>query len=641
MTDEIYQNTDHVQLPEAWSDWELSEQIGTGSFGTVFLAVRGPEKCAVKVIKIPSDNSERSALLAEAKNEATAQQYLSDLVENYSREIQSLYALRDNPHIVRIEDHYIEELKPFGYKIYIRMELLTTLREHLDGRTVAEEDAVQAGMDICDALTACEEQHIIHRDIKPDNIFWSEKGTYKLGDFGTARQMDLTFGTYSAKGTFSFMAPEIYKGERYNKQVDIYSLGIVLYRLMNRNRDPFLDPLKQLVFYQEREEALRSRMEGEPLPKPIDASDRFAQVIYKACAYRAEDRYEDAAAFKADLKRVLDPRAVIKASLSADKREIRNTAAGTGRKKALLTGIIISIVALILAGTAVWHTIRKPSKPSAGILDLEAGEIKMRKPDATASPGMEEALNAAEKLVDDMSQYAMKDRTLFSHYFHNVDDEIIDNYFLQFKDFNEYPHRMIIPVLKQDDLYIINVIGYSDEEPEKDSSKNWDYGITLFLSKANDEWYIEGADSAENAMDVLLEGAFPAGFREADNYYYAAGNWIYLYSDLAYEGFNTSRPMYIWQTDSGDVYLSIDFANGTDANARFRNLSVQVHDEELGTILAADIKGDVIVEPGKNELMTYRFDSSLIETGNEQWSIEDELVDKITIVLDSKVEEIS
>ena len=112
MTDEFYQNTELIQLPESWADWELTEKIGTGSFGTVFLAVRDTEKCAVKVIRIPSDDSERSALLAETKNESTAQQYLRDMVENYSREIQAMYALRDNSHIVRIEDHYIDHRVP-------------------------------------------------------------------------------------------------------------------------------------------------------------------------------------------------------------------------------------------------------------------------------------------------------------------------------------------------------------------------------------------------------------------------------------------------------------------------------------------------------------------------------------------------
>ena len=80
MKEEFYQNTDYIELPEAWSDWKLTEWIGTGSFGDVYLTVRGNEKSAVKVIRIPSDEAERSALLTETKNEDSARQYLKDLV---------------------------------------------------------------------------------------------------------------------------------------------------------------------------------------------------------------------------------------------------------------------------------------------------------------------------------------------------------------------------------------------------------------------------------------------------------------------------------------------------------------------------------------------------------------------------------
>ena len=157
MKEEFYQNTDYIELPEAWSDWKLTERIGTGSFGDVYLTVRGNEKSAVKVIRIPSDEAERSALLTETKNEDSARQYLKDLVENYTREIQAMYSLRDNPHIVRIEDHYIEELQTFGYRLYIRMELLTSLKDHIAGRSVTEgfgelsvrnhQDALRAHLD--------------------------------------------------------------------------------------------------------------------------------------------------------------------------------------------------------------------------------------------------------------------------------------------------------------------------------------------------------------------------------------------------------------------------------------------------------------------------------------------------------------
>ena len=148
----------------------------------------------------------------------------------------------------------------------------------------------------------CEKLNIIHRDIKPDNILVAADGTCKLCDFGIARHIDRLKSVLSVKGTYTYMAPEIYHGNKYGKSVDIYSLGILLYRLMNRNRDAFINPGKQMVYYRDREEALRRRMGGEILPAPADATPEFAQIIRKACAYSAKDRYESPSAMKKDLQ---------------------------------------------------------------------------------------------------------------------------------------------------------------------------------------------------------------------------------------------------------------------------------------------------------------------------------------------------
>lgn len=69
----------------------------------------------------------------------------------------------------------------------------------------------------------------------------------------------------SKKGTYSYMAPEMYKGEAYDSRVDIYSLGIVLYKLRNHNRLPFISLEKQLITYRDKENALNKRMDGEKL----------------------------------------------------------------------------------------------------------------------------------------------------------------------------------------------------------------------------------------------------------------------------------------------------------------------------------------------------------------------------------------
>lgn len=84
--------------------------------------------------------------------------------------------------------------------------------------------------------------------------------------------------------------------------MDIYSLGIVLYRLLNHNRLPFLNLEKQLITYRDKENALTRRMSGEEFPKPADGSNEFAHIIRRACAYRPEERYQHPEAFRKALE---------------------------------------------------------------------------------------------------------------------------------------------------------------------------------------------------------------------------------------------------------------------------------------------------------------------------------------------------
>ena len=656
MADEMDQNTDLVQLPEKWADWKVVERIGTGSYGMVYYAVRGDEKCAIKVIQIPSDEAERSALLSESKNEGTLQQYLQDLIQNYTKEIQAMYALMDDPHIVRIMDHEIEELHPYGYRIYIQMELLTSLRKYFAGRNVSESEAIKIGLDICDALTACEKQHIIHRDIKPDNIFRSIDGTYKLGDFGTVRQMDLTFATYSAKGTFSYMAPEVYKGERYNRQVDIYSLGIVLYRLMNRNRDPFLDPLKQLVFYQEREDALRSRMEGMPIPAPIDASEKFTRVICKACAYRAEDRYENAASLKADLEKVENPDSVITTTDKTTEDNQGGTVLKTHDKYRRIrtirrAGALLAVFAAFGLGTGTYfykqrnrqagiaeqpvteteeHTKGRTTESAAPnikvIGDKEEGFVPFRSFDHEISEGMQEALAASDELVETLSDCAFTDRELFDSYFMNASEEQIDEYYIDFRKYNDYPYSLKIPVAESNGVFLVSYVRYMDsEQTETSGGEEWSKGFRLLMTKAEDTWKITLDEEAKAEIgEILLEGAFPEGFADAlrsecpNRIMEDHNNYMYLSPEAVYENCYSRQVRFIWQED-GDVLVSILFTNASDQIHTFRNLRLKLNDKQLGSVIDVRLPREIFVETGKNVLCTYRIDASEVITGMDLW----------------------
>ncbi len=292
-----------------WPEWKIVEKIGEGSFGKVYKACRTEQGTtfysAIKVITIPSNQGELSSVRSESPNEQSVKEYFQGLVDECIQEVSTMEYFRGNSYVVSVEDYkVVEYLDDIGWDIFIRMEYLTSFMEYCAENPLKEEDVIRLGIDLCKALEYCQCQNIIHRDIKPENIFVSRFGEFKLGDFGIARELDRSMSGLSKKGTFSYMAPEMYKGEEYDARVDIYSLGIVLYKLCNHNRLPFISLQKQLITYHDKENALNRRMSGEELPMPVQADKVLSEVILKACAYDRDERYRTAEEFREALERV-------------------------------------------------------------------------------------------------------------------------------------------------------------------------------------------------------------------------------------------------------------------------------------------------------------------------------------------------
>lgn len=297
-------------LKQIWPEWQIEgNPLGKGSFGVVYKAVRrdhGVESyAAIKVISIPSDSSEVDSLRSEGLDMNATRTYLQGVVNDFVSEIQLMESLKGVQNIVSVEDYkVVEKTGEIGWDIYIRMELLTSFNTYICDKKLSEEEIIKLGCDICTALEICARRNIIHRDIKPENIFINDFGYFKLGDFGIARKMENITGGLSQKGTFNYMAPEVANSSEYDARVDTYSLGIVLYRLLNGNRLPFLDTEKQLLNPNERRNAIDRRLRGEELPAPCDASPAMANLILRACAYDPNMRFASATEMKQALMSV-------------------------------------------------------------------------------------------------------------------------------------------------------------------------------------------------------------------------------------------------------------------------------------------------------------------------------------------------
>ena len=277
-----------------WPGWRVVRRLGSGSYGSVFEIEREQfgihERAALKVISFPKDPGELEEWRQSGYDDQTLAQSYRRQMERVLNEYKLLMELKGTSHIVNCDTYeVIAHPDGIGWDIYLRMELLTPLKSYL-GNKITQRQVVALGADLCDALACCQQLDIIHRDIKPDNILVANNGDYKLGDFGIAKTTEKTMAGTRA-GTPGFIAPEVYHNQPYGKSVDIYSLGMVLYWMLNRRVLPFLPLPPHMPSPDEMQEALLRRMRGEALPRPADGSRALQDVVLRACAYRPEDRY--------------------------------------------------------------------------------------------------------------------------------------------------------------------------------------------------------------------------------------------------------------------------------------------------------------------------------------------------------------
>ena len=305
MTEDYYK-----QYEPIFGAWKIIRLIGEGSFGKVFEIEREDfgvtYKAALKAITVPANESEVREVMAEGMDEASVREYFGTFVQDLVKEFALMSKLKGNSNVVSYENHQVIPHKDrIGWDILIQMELLTPLNEYTRTHTVTRQDVIRLGIDLCKALELCQKYNIIHRDVKPENIFISDAGDFKLGDFGIARTVEKTTSGLSKKGTYTYMAPEVYKGEAYGSTVDLYSLGIVLYRLLNGNRTPFLPAAPAPITHADRENALVKRLSGAALPPPSHGEGRLSEIVLKACAYEAKDRYSSPVQMRHELEAIL------------------------------------------------------------------------------------------------------------------------------------------------------------------------------------------------------------------------------------------------------------------------------------------------------------------------------------------------
>ena len=280
--------------------YEILERIGSGGMSVVYKA-----QChtlnrlvAIKVLK---------------------EEFVFDetFVGKFKMEAQSAARL-SHPNIVSVYD-VVEE----GMLHYIVMELIEgiTLKSYIEKKGFLEnKEAIGIAIQVASGIAAAHEQHIIHRDIKPQNMIISRDGKVKVADFGIARAVSTQTINATAVGSVHYISPEQARGGYCDERSDIYSFGITLYE-MATGRVPFEGDNTVAVALAHLEEPVIPPKEYNP-----DICDGLQQIIIKCTQKRPERRYEKMTDVIADLRRVLvNPQTDIYASESSGEDELSKT----------------------------------------------------------------------------------------------------------------------------------------------------------------------------------------------------------------------------------------------------------------------------------------------------------------------------
>lgn len=258
--------------------YEILDVVGAGGMSIVYKARdhRLNRNVAIKVLKPEFSNDK-------------------NFVTKFRIEAQASAGLT-HPNIVNVYDVVDDE------GIYcIVMELVEgiTLKQYIEqnGR-LNMETAIDFSIQIASGLEAAHENHIIHRDIKPQNIIVSKNGNIKVTDFGIAKAASSNTLTSGAMGSVHYISPEQARGGYSDERSDIYSLGITMYEMVT-GRVPFEGDNNVSVALMHIQNEMIPPRQYYP-----DIYSSFEKIILKATQKKPERRYLTASALIADLKRV-------------------------------------------------------------------------------------------------------------------------------------------------------------------------------------------------------------------------------------------------------------------------------------------------------------------------------------------------
>ena len=239
------------------------------------------KKYIVKIISVPASQTQFDAMLLAGayKDPGDAMEYFRQNSEDLLKEAELLKTLSKLEGFLPYDGWQMEPItrRRLGYEIYLLGSYKRSLEKYMRKNAVTHLEAVNLGLDLCAALSICRQAGFLYVDLKPNNIYVSEKKEFRIGDLGFLSLDALRYASFPERYYSPYTPPELLDPmASMNLTADTYAVGMILYQLYNDGQLP--------VF---KESA------AEPLATPLHADYEMAEIIMKAIHPEPEQRWQD------------------------------------------------------------------------------------------------------------------------------------------------------------------------------------------------------------------------------------------------------------------------------------------------------------------------------------------------------------